>query len=79
VGSVSGNLVPQPFRGDDSNLIADPLVGLEVEGELGVVTFNDDLGGLLDRLGPNATHFDGFVVVVEVGGVDVRYWVLSFR
>lgn len=32
------------------------LVGLEVEGELGVVPLDDDLGGLLDGLGANATH-----------------------
>ncbi len=30
-----------------SDLIADPLVGLEVESELVVVPLNDDLGGLL--------------------------------
>ena len=39
------------------HLIADPLVGLEVERELGVVTLNDDLGGLLDGLCADATHF----------------------
>lgn len=41
-------------------LIADVetnLVGLEVEGELRIVPLNDDLGGLLDSLGANATHF----------------------
>lgn len=52
-------LVPQPLAGDDGNLIAYPLVGLEVEGELGVVALNDDLGGLLDRLRANATHVGG--------------------
>ena len=54
---VSGNLVPQPLGGNDGDLITDPLVGLEVEGELGVVSLNDDLGGLLDGLGSDATHF----------------------
>ena len=39
------------------HLIADPLVGLEVERQLGVVPLNDDLGRLLDRLCSNATHF----------------------
>jgi hypothetical protein len=39
------------------HLIANPLVGLEVERQLGVVPLNDDLGGLLDGLGANATHF----------------------
>lgn len=34
------------------------LVGLEVEGELGVVPLNDDLGGLLNGFRANATHVD---------------------
>lgn len=54
-------LVAEALGGNDGNLIADPLVGLEVQGELGVVPLNDDLGGLLDGLGTNATHFDGVV------------------
>lgn len=57
VSGVSGNLVPEPLGGDDGNLIANPLVGLEVQRQLGVVTLNDDLGGLLDGLGSDATHF----------------------
>jgi hypothetical protein len=61
VGCVAGNLVAQPLGGDDGNLIAHPLVGLEVERQLGVVPLNDDLGGLLDSLGTNATHLDGLV------------------
>lgn len=52
-------LVAQALGGDDGNLIADPLVGLEVQSQLGVVPLNDDLGGLLDSLGTNATHFGG--------------------
>jgi hypothetical protein len=32
------NLVAEALGGDDSNFIADTLVGLEVEGELWVVT-----------------------------------------
>jgi hypothetical protein len=59
VGGVAGNLVAEALGGDDGNLIADALVGLEVEGELGVVSLNDDLGGLLDGLGADATHFGG--------------------
>ena len=43
---ASAYLVPQPLAGNDSDLIAYPLVGLEVEGELGVVSLDDDLGGL---------------------------------
>lgn len=44
-----------------SHLIADPLVGLEVERELGVVTLDDDLGGLLDGLRSDTTHVGDFV------------------
>lgn len=56
VGGVAGNLVAEALGGNDGDLIANTLVGLEVEGELGVVPLNDDLGGLLHRLGTNATH-----------------------
>ncbi len=58
------DLVAQALRRDDGDFIADPLVGLEVESELGVVPLNDDLGGLLDCLCANATHFGGVVVVI---------------
>ena len=54
--SVRSYLVAETLRGNDCNLVADSLVGLEVEGQLGVVSLNDDLGGLLDGLGTNATH-----------------------
>jgi hypothetical protein len=60
MSGVSGNLVPETLRGNDGNLIADPLVGLEVERELGVVTLDDDLGGLLDRLCSDTTHIGDF-------------------
>ena len=56
-------LVPQPLAGNDGNLIADALVGLEVEGEFGVVALDDDLGGLLDGLRAHATHVCGVVVM----------------
>lgn len=49
-------LVAEALRGNDGDLIADSLVGLEIEGQLRVVSLNDDLGGLLDGLGTNATH-----------------------
>jgi len=51
VCSVTGDLVAETLGGNDGDLIADTLVGLKVEGELGVVALNDDLGGLLDSLG----------------------------
>jgi hypothetical protein len=50
VSGVTSDLVAKTLGGDDSDLIADTLVGLEVEGELGVVTLNDDLGGSLNGL-----------------------------
>jgi hypothetical protein len=53
---VETNLVAQALRGNNGNLIAEALVGLEIEGEAGVVPLNDDLGGLLDCLRSDATH-----------------------
>lgn len=53
------DLVAETLGSNDGDLIADALVGLKVQGELGVVSLNDDLGGLLDGLGTNATHFGG--------------------
>lgn len=44
------NLVAQTLRGNDGDFIAYSLVGLEVEGEFGVVPLDDDFGGLLDGL-----------------------------
>lgn len=48
--SIDSHLVAKTLRGDDGDFIANALVGLEVEGELGVVSLNDDLRGLLDSL-----------------------------
>jgi hypothetical protein len=55
------------------HLIANPLVGLKVERQLGVVSLNDDLGGLLDGLCTNATHFGDFVCV----GGEGREWAVG--
>lgn len=44
------DLVSKTLGGDNSDLIADSLVGLKVEGELRVVAFDDDLRRLLDGL-----------------------------
>ena len=41
-----GDLVAESFGRDDGDLLADALVGVEVEGELGVVLVDDDLGSL---------------------------------
>jgi hypothetical protein len=43
-------LVAKTLGGNDGDLIAYPLVCLEVEGELWVVSLDDDFGGLLDGL-----------------------------
>lgn len=70
------HLVAETLRGDDSDLIADSLVGLEVQSQLGVVPLNDDLGGLLHRLGTNATHDCGcgrFGVVELVFGCQLNF------
>lgn len=53
------NLVAKTLGSNDGDLITDSLIGLEIEGQLWVVTLNDDLGGLLDSLSANATHFCG--------------------
>lgn len=55
------DLVAKTLGGNDGDLIADALVGLEVEGQLGVVALNDDLCGALDGLGTDATHFGGLL------------------
>lgn len=55
------DLVAKTLGGNDGDLIADALVGLEVEGQLGVVALNDDLSGPLDGLGTDATHFGGLL------------------
>lgn len=44
VSGVTGDLVAQALGGNDGDLIANALVGLEVQGELRVVTLNDNLG-----------------------------------
>jgi len=44
------DLIAKALGCDDGDFIADSLVSLEVEGELGVVTLNNDFGGLLHCL-----------------------------
>lgn len=44
------DLVAEALRRNYGDFIAKALVGLEVQRELGVVTLDDDLGGLLDGL-----------------------------
>jgi len=50
-----GNLVAQGLGGDDGHLLADALVGVEVQRQASVVLLDDDLSGLLHRLGSYAT------------------------
>jgi hypothetical protein len=60
-------LVAETLRGNDGDLVADSLICLEVQGQLGVVPLNNDFGGLLHRLGANATHNCGCGIgVVEL-------------
>ena len=49
------DLVAKTLRSNDGDLIANTLVGLEIEGEFGVVPFDNDLGRFLDGLRANAT------------------------
>lgn len=83
MSGVSGNLVSEPLGGNDGDFITDPLVGLEVQRQLGVVTLNDDLGGLLDGLSSDATHFGdllcelGEEVVVGRGGGCRVSWIVA--
>ncbi len=49
-----GDLVAQLLAGDDGDLLAHALVRVEVAAQPGVVLLNDDPGGLLHRLGPDA-------------------------
>lgn len=51
-------LVPQPLGRNDSNLITDTLVGLEVKSKLRVVSFDNDLSRLLDGLGSYCSKED---------------------
>ena len=55
VGMIPGDLVAESFGRDDGDLLADALVGVEVEGELGVVLLDDHPSALLHRLRPHAT------------------------
>jgi hypothetical protein len=50
MGCVACDLIPKTLRRDNSDFIANALVGLEVESEFGVVPLDDDFGGLLDCL-----------------------------
>jgi hypothetical protein len=73
--SLPAYLVAQALGGDDGDLVTYSLVRLEVEGELRIVSLNDDLCGLLDGFRSNSTHFGDALpvaVVVKVGGTLSR-------
>lgn len=48
MGGESGNLVAHTLGGGDGDFINDTLVGVEVEGQTGVVLLHDGAGGFLD-------------------------------
>lgn len=50
-----GDLVAELLAGDDGDLLAHALVGVEVVAQPGVVLLDDDPSGLLHRLGPDST------------------------
>ena len=58
-------LVAEGLRGDDGDLLDDPLVGVEVEGQLGVVLLDDHPSCLLDSLRPDASHSDDWLDLLK--------------
>ena len=50
------NLVAERLGGDECHFLDDPLVGVEVEGQLGVVLLDDDPSSLLHGLRSDAAH-----------------------
>ncbi len=55
MGGETSNLVAQTLGCNNGNLIGNLLVGLEVEGETGVVLFNNDTSSLLDGFSSDTT------------------------
>lgn len=55
VSSVTSDLVSQSLGLDSSDFVTQSLVGLEIHGQLWIVTFDQSLGGTLDGLGSNST------------------------
>ncbi len=71
VGTCS-HLVAQPLRSNNGNFIADALIGFKVQGELRVVAFDDDFGGLFHCFRSNATHDAGVVRGMSFPGCAVE-------
>lgn len=55
VGGETSDLVAKTLRGDDGDLIADLLVGVEVESKTRVVLLDHNARSTLDGLGANAS------------------------
>eukprot|EP00970_Alexandrium_tamarense_P004561 scaffold766_cov210-Alexandrium_tamarense.AAC.10 len=54
MGGKSSNLVAHAFGGGDGDFVNDTLVGVEVEGEAGVVLLDDGTCGFLDGFGADS-------------------------
>ena len=72
-------LVAKTLGGNDGDLIANALVGLEVESQLGVVALDDDLGGALDGLFKkdeyvNTCNFDVSLSFSSYLGADATHF-----
>lgn len=52
---LTGNLVSESLRLDDGDVIDDALVGVEIVGELSVVSLDDGLGCSLNSLGSDSS------------------------
>ena len=57
MGGETGDLVSESLGLDDSAVINDSFVGVEIVGEFTVVFLNDSSGGSLDSLSSNATLY----------------------
>ena len=49
------HLIPETLASNDSDFIANTLVGLEVQSQFWIIAFDYDFGGFLDGLCANAT------------------------
>jgi hypothetical protein len=62
-------LVSQSLGLDDSNLIAEPLVGIKVQSELLIILLNENPGGPLDSFRAHTT--------LHAVAVKLRQWTVS--
>jgi hypothetical protein len=49
-GRTTTYLITKSFRSNDSDFVADALIGLEIEGEFRVIPLDDHFRGFLDSL-----------------------------